>query len=302
MSSYLLYDTYHLSTSTMANIRLLYRLIVTNPIPSQTKIIPGGSISKQTDIRSNDIQKKSQQQPQQQQPQQQQPQQQQLQQQQKQQQQPTKFSPDNQIADYKLDQSRKFHVSSGKAPAVNSLSNAPIRKNNEKTESIDSVSDQDDNQGWLKNKHPRHSSLSTANAGQGRGRGGVGGRGSGGRGGGNVTAETKKEKQAQLNLQCKSTNDQRENCSSKSNQYSKNSISEIVPANVNNDLGRLRQRGKVSGKKSVIIEIMDSSDSEDEREEESKVKQSKEILILDKIIASAVMFQSELKPGQCIVI
>ena len=75
-----------------------------------------------------------------------------------------------------------------------------------------------------------------------------------------------------------------------------------MPANVNNDLGRLRQRGKVSGKKSVIIEIMDSSDSEDEREEESKVKQSKEILILDKIIASAVMFQSELKPGQCIVI
>ena len=75
-----------------------------------------------------------------------------------------------------------------------------------------------------------------------------------------------------------------------------------MPANVNNDLGRLRQRGKVSGKKSVIIEIMDSSDSEDEREEESKVKQSKEILILDKIIASAVMFHSELKPGQCIVI
>ena len=106
MSSFLLYDTYPYSTSTMANIRLLYILIVTNPIPPQTKIIPGGSISKQADIRFNDIQKKSQQQ---------------LQQQQKQQQPPAKISPDNQIADYKLDQSRKFHVSSGKAPAVNYL-------------------------------------------------------------------------------------------------------------------------------------------------------------------------------------
>ena len=100
-----------------------------------------------------------------------------------------------------------------------------------------------------------------------------------------------------LDLQCKSKNDQRENCSSKSHPCSKNNKSEITNEIAINDSGRLRQRGKVTTKKSVIIEIIDSSDSEDQREEESKVKKAKEILILDKIIASAVMFHTELKPG-----
>ena len=202
-----------------------------------------------------------------------------------------KAKTDEQLAEYKKKQSINYHQGTHKPTPTPTVD---IEKSYKKSaEAIDSDSDQELGGIWqTNNKTPRIESIGKVNGGRGRGRG---------RGGDNISEEAKKEKKAKSQIKGPTDLSSRSGNSQNAGKASKQSMNENIVQYATKDQIGSKRKVKGMENESLVIEISDSSDSEDQKEEVLKLNHTKETLEVDKFLASAVKFNSTKKTGLSVI-